>query len=101
MSLGVRLATTYSLYPTLYRGAGLILLNILRPLFCALTLYRGAGISYQCCSPEVGMLPEASAECNIPTKGEQHACYMAEHLTIDLLYHYHMNICIHVTSQHM
>ena len=35
------------------------------------------------------MLPEASAEGNIPTKGEQHACYMAEHLTIDLLYHYH------------
>ena len=37
------------------------------------------------------MLPEASAEDNIPTKGEQHACYMAEHLTIDLLYHYHMD----------
>ena len=37
------------------------------------------------------MLPEASAEGNIPTKGEQHACYMAEHLTIDLLYHYHMD----------
>ena len=30
-----------------------------------------------------------SREGNIPTKGEQHACYMAEHLTIDLLYHYH------------
>ena len=48
------------------------------------------------------MLPEASAEGNIPTKGEQHACYMAEHLTIDLLYHYHMdkmhkcNITAHV-----
>ena len=41
---------------------------------------------------EVRMLPEASAEGNIPTKGEQHACYMAEHLTIDLLYHYHMDI---------
>ena len=41
----------------------------------------------RCCSPEVGMLPEASAEGNIPTKGEQHACHMAEHLTIDLLYH--------------
>ena len=60
----------------------------------------------RCCSPEVGMLPEASAEGNIPTKGEQHACYMAEHLTIDLLYHYHMDnmytcnitayTCIHV-----
>ena len=25
----------------------------------------------QCCSPEVVMLPEASAEGNIPTKGEQ------------------------------
>ena len=56
----------------------------------------------QCCSPEVGRLPEASAEGNIPTKGEQHACYMAEHLTIDLLYHYHMdkmhkcNITAHV-----
>ena len=56
----------------------------------------------QCCSSEVGMLPEASAEGNIPTKGEQHACYMAEHLTIDLLYHYHMdkmhkcNITAHV-----
>ena len=37
------------------------------------------------------MLPEASAEGNIPTKGEQHACYMAEHLTIDLLYHYHLD----------
>ena len=37
------------------------------------------------------MLPEASVEGNIPTKGEQHACYMAEHLTIDLLYHYHMD----------
>ena len=37
------------------------------------------------------MLLEASAEGNIPTKGEQHACYMAENLTIDLLYHYHMN----------
>ena len=52
------------------------------------------------------MLPEASAEGNIPTKGEQHACYMAEHLTIDLLYHYHMDniyiyIYIHVTSHHM
>ena len=41
-------------------------------------------------------------ECNIPTKGEQHACYMAEHLTIDLLYNYHMhnmyasNITAHV-----
>ena len=51
---------------------------------------------------EVGMLPEASAEGNIPTKGEQHACYMAEHLTIDLLYHYHLdnmytcNITVHV-----
>ena len=56
----------------------------------------------RCCSPEVGMLPEASAEGNIPTKGEQHACYMAEHLTIDLLYHYHKdNIYIHVTSHHM
>ena len=32
------------------------------------------------------MLPEASAEGNILTKGEQHAWYMAEHLTIDLLY---------------
>ena len=42
---------------------------------------------YQCCSLEVAMLPEASAESNIPTKGEQHACYMVEHLTIDLLYH--------------
>ena len=40
---------------------------------------------------------------NIFIKGEQHVCYvaeqnkksyMAEHLTIDLLYHYHMdNIC--------
>ena len=37
------------------------------------------------------MLPEASADGNILTKGEQHACYMTEHLTIDLLYHYHMN----------
>ena len=36
------------------------------------------------------MLPEASAEGNIPTKGEQYACYAAEHLTIDLSYH-HMN----------
>ena len=45
----------------------------------------------QCCSPEVGVLPEASAEGNIPTKGEQHACYIAEHVTIDLLYHYHMD----------
>ena len=33
------------------------------------------------------MLPEASAEGNIPTK----ECHMAEHLTIDLLYHYHMD----------
>ena len=33
------------------------------------------------------MLPEALVESNIPTKGEQHACYMAEHLTIDLLHH--------------
>ena len=32
-----------------------------------------------------------SLEGNIPTKGEQHTCYMAEHLTIDLLYHYRMN----------
>ena len=48
------------------------------------------------------MLPEASAEGNIPTKGEQHACCMAEHLTIDLLYHNIIwTICIHVTSQHM
>ena len=45
----------------------------------------------QFCSPEVGMFPEASAQRNIPTKDEQHACYMAEHLTIDLLYQYHMN----------
>ena len=37
------------------------------------------------------MLPEVSAEGSIPTKGEQHACHMAEHLTIDLLYHYHMD----------
>ena len=56
----------------------------------------------QCCSREVGMLTEASAEDDIPTKGEQHACYMAEYLTIDLLYHYHMdtmytcNIASHV-----
>ena len=28
------------------------------------------------------MLPDASAEANIPTKGKQHACYMAEHLKI-------------------
>ena len=41
----------------------------------------------ECCSLEVEMLPEASAEGNIPTNGEQHACYVAEHLTIDLLYH--------------
>ena len=47
------------------------------------------------------MLPEASAEGNFPTKREQHACYMAEHLTIYLLYH-HMdkmhkcNITAHV-----
>ena len=39
------------------------------------------------------MLPEASTEGNIPTKGEQHACYIAEHLTIDLLCHYHMYTC--------
>ena len=45
----------------------------------------------KCCSPEVGMLPDASAEGNIHTKGEKHICYMAEHLTIDLLCHYHMN----------
>ena len=45
----------------------------------------------QCNSPEVGILPEASTEDNIPFKGELYACYMAEHLTIDLLYHYHMN----------
>ena len=37
------------------------------------------------------MLTEASAEGNIPIKGEQHACYIAELLTIDLLYHYHMD----------
>ena len=50
--------------------------------------------------------PEASAEGNIPTKGEQHACYMAEHLTIiGLLYHYHMdniytcNITAHVKGE--
>ena len=63
----------------------------------------------RCCLPEVGMLPEAFAEGNIPTTGEQHACYIAEHLTIGLLYHYHLGnmytcniaICIHVTSQHM
>ena len=35
--------------------------------------------SMQCCLPEVGMLPEVSSEGNIPTKGEQHACYMTEH----------------------
>ena len=33
----------------------------------------------QCCSPEVGMLPEPSAEGNIPTKGG------------NLFYHYHIN----------
>ena len=32
------------------------------------------------------MLPEVSAEGNIHSRGEQHACYMAEHLAIDLLY---------------
>ena len=37
------------------------------------------------------MLPSVSVSGNIPTKGEQHACFMAEHLTIDLLYYYHMN----------
>ena len=37
------------------------------------------------------MLPEASAEGNIPTTGEQHARYIAEHITIDLLYHYHLD----------
>ena len=31
--------------------------------------------------PEVGMLPEALAEGDILTKGEQHACYMTEQLT--------------------
>ena len=39
------------------------------------------------------LLPEASVDSNIPTnmtKGEQNPCYMAEHVTIDLLYHYHM-----------
>ena len=30
-------------------------------------------------------------EGNILTKGEQHAGYITEHLTIYLLYHYHMN----------
>ena len=38
------------------------------------------------------MLPEASAEGNILPKGEQYACYMAEHLTIDLLYHHMDNM---------
>ena len=38
------------------------------------------------------MLPEASADGNIHTKCEQHACYMAEHFTIDLLYHYVNNM---------
>ena len=37
------------------------------------------------------MLKEASAEGNIKTNGEQHVCYMAEHLTIHLLYYYHIN----------
>ena len=58
----------------------------------------------QCCSPEVGMLSEASADGNIPTKGVQHACHMEEHLTIHLLYHYHMSnmhIYIYITSQYI
>ena len=45
------------------------------------------------------MLPEASAEGTTPTNGEQHAWYMAEHLTIDSFYHYHMNnMYIHVCN---
>ena len=43
------------------------------------------------------MLPEASAEGNIPTKGEQHACYMAEHLTFVISLSYgQCNITAHV-----
>ena len=38
-----------------------------------------------------GNVTRGVSEGNMPTKGEQHACYMAEHLTIDLLYHYHMD----------
>ena len=32
--------------------------------------------SMQCYLGKVGMLPETSADGNIPTKGEQHACYV-------------------------
>ena len=48
------------------------------------------------------MLPETSADV------EQHAWYLAEHLSSYLLYHYDMNNIniyiyshLHVTSQHM